>query len=139
MVKMEHKGDEKTTHTQRDESYKFIKTETWRSYSCRFLYGGLEDKKKLHLVDLNSIMNPCDKWGLGISHLNNLNAILIAKWIYRLLIKRYDLRREVICTQKGPDSSKILPIVNRSSRKSALFNLIGSILDGNEQVSLFVQ
>lgn len=58
-----------------------------------FLWGGSDNSKKLHLVDWNIIFLPLDKDGLGIFWLEDLNATLIDKWIYRFVNENESLWR----------------------------------------------
>lgn len=45
----------------------------------RFLWGGSEDRRKLHLVDWYSAMKACSKGGLGVPNLGEMNAVLLVK------------------------------------------------------------
>lgn len=76
---------------------------------------------------------------LGISQLDDLNVALIVKWRYRFFNERDNLWRRVVCAKSGVDLSRMLHIINRSSKKSSLFNLIWSLLDKNDRVSFLVQ
>lgn len=104
----------------------------------RFLWGGSKDRKKMHLVGWNLVTLSCKKRGLRISRLMDLNITLISKWIYIFGNKRDSLWRMVACVKSGMDPSKMLPIINTSTTKSYLFNLTGSMLGRNIQISNFV-
>lgn len=105
--------------------------DTVNSLVSRYLWGVTKDRKNLHLVDWNSVTLSFNKRGLGISRLFYLNTILISKLIYRFDNKRNSLWRKMVCAKSGSNPSRLLPTINRSSRKSSMFNLVGMILDRN--------
>lgn len=71
---------------------------------------------------------------MGIFQLEVLNVALLSKSIYVFGNETYSLWRRVVCIKSNIDPFRMLPIINRSIRKS-LLNLIGSILDKQDQVS----
>ncbi|XP_028117415.1 uncharacterized protein LOC114315043 [Camellia sinensis] len=62
---------------------KFHKTKLLDRIQARFFWGGLETKKKLHMVRWDEITKK--KWcgGLGIRRLRDVNECLLAKWWWR--------------------------------------------------------
>lgn len=102
---------------------------TLHSLLSKFLWGGLDIRRKLHLVDWDSVSMPIDRKGLEIARLEDLNAALILKWIYKFANESDTLWRRVVCAKSGDDPSCLLSIVTKSGRKSSLFNLIGSMLE----------
>lgn len=85
-----------------------------------------------------SIMLSCNRRGLGISCLTNLNVALISKWIYRFCNERDSLWRRVVCNKSGMNPSRMMSITNRSIRKSSSINITGSMMDMKDQVFFIV-
>ena len=54
----------------------------------KFLWGGIEDKGKIHWVAWDVVTRPNDKGGLGIVCLKSLNISLLIKWSWRLKVKQ---------------------------------------------------
>lgn len=105
------------------------------SLMSRFFWEGSSDKRKMHLVGWESITVPCNKGGLGISDLADMNAALLIKWIYR---ERDRLWRRVVCAKSGAGPSCLSLTCNRRSSKSTLVNIIGLLLDRNEKAAALV-
>lgn len=95
-------------------------------------------KRKLHLVDWEAVSKPIDRQGLGIVRLKDLNAVLIVKCIYKFVNERYSLWGKVLSARSEVDSNRMLPLVNKSSMKSVLFNLIRIMLDRNDRASKLI-
>lgn len=49
----------------------------------RFLCGGTENKRKIHLVEWDRVTSSCAKRELGIPDLGDMNVALFVKWIFR--------------------------------------------------------
>jgi hypothetical protein len=64
-----------------------------------FLWGGMGDDKKLHLVSWNQICYPLREGGLGIRSLHKFNQALMGKWIWRYATEREALWYKVIKTK----------------------------------------
>lgn len=55
-----------------------------RGIMSRFLWGkGSKERRKMHLVDWDTVTHPCSKDNLGIPNLEVMNLVLLVKWIYR--------------------------------------------------------
>lgn len=106
---------------------------TLHNLMSKFLWGGSENSRKLHLMDCDTVTSPMNKRGVRMAKLNDLNTALVVKWIYIFANERDNLWRRVVCARSGVDPCKILPIVTSSSRKSSLFNIIGLLLDRNDR------
>lgn len=63
--------------------------------------GGLEDMKKIHLVDLSVVCSPIQEGGLGIWNLRLFNQALLGKWLWRFGAERDHLWRNVIVVKYG--------------------------------------
>jgi hypothetical protein len=48
-----------------------------------FLWGGLNDEVKFHLVDWDTVCSPVSEGGLGIRNVRNFNQALLGKWLWR--------------------------------------------------------
>jgi hypothetical protein len=49
---------------------------------CGFLWGGIEEEFKFHLVNWSKVFSPVQEWGLGIRNLRCLNRALLGKWLW---------------------------------------------------------
>ncbi|KAF5753621.1 putative RNA-directed DNA polymerase [Helianthus annuus] len=70
----------------------------------RFLWGGSEDRNKIHWVAWEEVTKPKDEGGLGINKLEDCNNALILKWLWR-----YRVEPEALCT-------KVIDAIHLSSR-----------------------
>ncbi|KAF5806717.1 putative reverse transcriptase zinc-binding domain-containing protein [Helianthus annuus] len=61
-----------------------------------FLWGGIDDVKKLHWVAWEKITIPKNKGGLGITRLEDCNDALILKWLWRYRLEGDVLWKKVI-------------------------------------------
>jgi len=48
-----------------------------------FLWGGIGDEAKFHLVKWNRICTPLHSGGLGVHNLTQFNQALLGKWLWR--------------------------------------------------------
>lgn len=101
----------------------------------KFLWGGSANSRKLHLVDWNMVSFLVDRGALDITRLENLNTALIVQWIYRYVNELNNLWRRIVSTMSGTDLGRLFPCISNSTRKSLLFNLIGSLQDRNSMAS----
>lgn len=100
---------------------------------CRFIRGGFENRRKIHLVDWHYVTSPYDRGGLGISSdLTKMNATLIMKWIYQYVYQTEFLQRRIVYAKSGADPQIISFNVSRIGKRSTLINLVDSLLGGND-------
>ncbi|KAL4584021.1 hypothetical protein LXL04_008611 [Taraxacum kok-saghyz] len=62
----------------------------------RFLWGGTDEKKKIHWVSWDKVIAPKDKGGLGVGSIYSLNIGLIVEWWWRLKTQPLSLWRKII-------------------------------------------
>ncbi|KAG6708038.1 hypothetical protein I3842_06G060300 [Carya illinoinensis] len=48
-----------------------------------FLWGGLEDERKFHLIKWDKVCTPLSCGGLGVRKLRSFNKTLLGKWLWR--------------------------------------------------------
>jgi hypothetical protein len=66
-----------------------------------FLWGGLEEEHKLHLVNWHQVCTPLSGGGLGIRDVAIFNKALLGKWLWRYSTEPNSLWRQVIDSKYG--------------------------------------
>jgi hypothetical protein len=66
-----------------------------------FLWGGLNDEAKLHLVDWDSVCAPILEGGLGIRNVRKFNQALLGKWLWWYAHEDGAWWRKVLVTKYG--------------------------------------
>jgi hypothetical protein len=66
-----------------------------------FLWGGLEDERKFHLVNWKTACLPLHGGGLGIRNIAIFNKALLGKWLWRYSTETTSLWRQVIDSKYG--------------------------------------
>lgn len=108
---------------------------TLQSVMRRFLSGGSEDKKKMELVNRDTVTTAYEKRQLGIPNLGDLNVALLVKWISCYKNEIDSLWKRVVCAKSGADPNSLTLSFSTRSKKSSLINLIRSLLDRNNVVA----
>jgi hypothetical protein len=66
-----------------------------------FLWGGINEEKKFHLVKWSLVCSPVQNGGLGIRNLRSFNQALLGKWLWRFATERDALWRKVVEVKYG--------------------------------------
>jgi len=66
-----------------------------------FLWSGIGDEVKFHLVNWHTICTPIKEGGLGVRNLIQFNRALLGKWLWRFAKEREALWRLVIEVKYG--------------------------------------
>ena len=79
-----------------------------KSVACRieklqrdFLWGGIGDEHKYHLVNWHQVCTPLQYGGLGIRNLSTFNKALLGKWLWRYGADHEALWRRVVDSKYG--------------------------------------
>jgi hypothetical protein len=85
-------------------SFLKLPVKVWREVvriQRKFLWGGLSSKNKMCWVKWSDICKPKKEGGLGIKDLRLMNASLLSKWRWKLLVDGDDLLTKVILAKYG--------------------------------------
>jgi hypothetical protein len=66
-----------------------------------FLWGGIGEEFKYHLVNWSTVCSPIPEGGLGIQNLRTFNKALLGKWLWRYEHEREALWRSVVDAKYG--------------------------------------
>uniref|UniRef100_A0A2N9IJT9 Protein-lysine N-methyltransferase FSB_LOCUS52282 n=1 Tax=Fagus sylvatica TaxID=28930 RepID=A0A2N9IJT9_FAGSY len=66
-----------------------------------FLWSGLGESKKLHLVKWSQVCTPIQSGGLGVKNLRRFNQALLGKWLWRYGMERDAYWRKVVEAKYG--------------------------------------
>jgi hypothetical protein len=66
-----------------------------------FLWNGMGDETKFHLVNWHRVCTPIKADGLGVRNVINFNQVLLGKWMWRFSQERDGLGRSVIEVKYG--------------------------------------
>jgi hypothetical protein len=61
-----------------------------------FLWGGIKEENKFHLVNWSKVCSPLQNGGLGIRNLRRFNQALLGKWLWRFAMEKDALWRKVV-------------------------------------------
>ncbi|CAL5344867.1 unnamed protein product [Camellia sinensis] len=92
-----------------------------------FLWGGLDLKRKVHLVKWEEVTNSIENGGLGVRKVRVANSCLLLKWWWRFACESKALWRKVICSKYNIDECCWLPISADSWKQSKLWRDITSL------------
>jgi hypothetical protein len=71
------------------------------SLQRNFLWGGMGEEQKLHLVAWDKVCSPIPQGGLGVRHLIPFNRALLGKWLWRFGLEEMHLWRRVVVAKYG--------------------------------------
>ena len=63
---------------------------------CNFLWGGMGETHKYHLVGQDKVCSSIQSGGLGVRHLIPFNRALLGKWLWRFGLEELSLQRRVL-------------------------------------------
>jgi hypothetical protein len=66
-----------------------------------FLWGGIGEAHKFHLVAWDRVCSPIQQGGLGVRHLVPINCALLGKWLWRFGLEESHLWRRVVVAKYG--------------------------------------
>ena len=66
-----------------------------------FLWNGMGEETKFHLVSWSNICGPIQHGGLGVKDLQRFNKALLGKWLWRYGMDRAALWRQVVAAKYG--------------------------------------
>ena len=66
-----------------------------------FLWGGLDDEVKMHLVERDKVYSPIDEGGVGIWNVGRFNQALLGKWLWRFAHEEGAWWRSVLVAKYG--------------------------------------
>jgi hypothetical protein len=66
-----------------------------------FLWGGLKEEFKYHLVNWDKVCSPISEGGLGIRNLRVFNQALLGKWVWHYVHEREAWGRIVVDAKFG--------------------------------------
>lgn len=70
---------------------------------ANFLWGGCDQKRKIHMVCWNKIKQRKDNDGLGVRGIKEMNSALLLKWWWRFGNEKDALWRKVVCAKYKMD------------------------------------
>jgi hypothetical protein len=71
---------------------------------CSFLWGGVGEEFKFHLVNWPKVCSPIREGGLGIRNLRCFNRALLGKWLWRYASEPEACWRKVVEAKYGSES-----------------------------------
>ena len=68
-----------------------------------FLWGGMNNDFKYHIVKWDKVCSPIDEGGLGIMNMRRFNQALLGKWLWRFAYEEGAWWRSVLVAKYGSD------------------------------------
>ena len=72
-----------------------------------FLWGGLNDEVKMHLVEWDKVCSPMDEGRLEIRNIRRFNQALLGKWLWRYAHEEGAWWRSVLVAKYGSDWGRL--------------------------------
>lgn len=92
-----------------------------------FLWGGLELKKNVHLVQWKEVAKSMVQGGLGIRRMKEVNTCLLIKWWWRFGVEKDALCRRIVCSKYKLEVGGWMPNIDFTNNFSRVWNDIVSI------------
>ncbi|KAK3217875.1 hypothetical protein Dsin_011845 [Dipteronia sinensis] len=96
-----------------------------------FFWGDDLGKKKLHLVNWESMCKRKDLGGLGIGRVGEKNSSLLARWIWRFGLEKESLWKKVLCAKYHLQTSSLRWDWNCTPSNSPFVKAVSSICNGS--------
>ncbi|KAK3229608.1 hypothetical protein Dsin_001489 [Dipteronia sinensis] len=100
-----------------------------------FFWGEGASKKKLHMVDWNTICKSKANDGLGVGHMLVKNIGLLAKWCWRYGSEVNSLWKRVLCAKYGSDTKDLRWKWGSSTKGSFFINTISRLVNEDSQAA----
>lgn len=100
----------------------------------RFLWGGCEDRNKIHWVNCDTVLVSKECGSLGVGSLRSINIALLFKWIWRIKSVSTTLWSQAICAIHNSFSK---PLSNLSKKSfPGVWHNIGKIMQDLEALGI---
>ncbi|CAL5401403.1 unnamed protein product [Camellia sinensis] len=107
------------------------------STKARFLWGGSELKKKIHLVKWEEVTKTKHLGGLGIKKLKEVNDCLLAKWWWRYGSEDRVLWKDILISKYGSSGGRWRPDSGSSAQCSRVWSDILRLEHSNSNLFCF--
>ena len=109
------------------------------SIQRRFLWNGLDDKRKIHWIDWRTVCLSKCKGGLGIGNIRAINQALLAKWVWRFSLETNAFWKQVLCAKYGLNQRDLSLNVSSSNSFSPFMNSLWRLLYNSGDFSHIIQ
>ncbi|CAL5403808.1 unnamed protein product [Camellia sinensis] len=89
---------------------------------AKFLWGGSDLRRKVHMVSWENITKSKTLGGLGIRRIIDMNKCLLLKWWWRFGVENHSLWKEVICSKYNMGGGRWLPDLEGRGRGSKIWS-----------------
>ncbi|XP_028101439.1 uncharacterized protein LOC114300778 [Camellia sinensis] len=102
-----------------------------------FLWGGPDQKRRIHLVRWTEVTKSIKQGGLGIKRIKDVNVCLLLKWWWRFASDHESLWKRVLCSKYKFLGGSWLPNLCSSNHHSTIWGGTVAAADKQESLSLF--
>ncbi|CAL5434764.1 unnamed protein product [Camellia sinensis] len=99
-----------------------------------FLWGGVELKRKVHLVRWDEVTKSTKQGGLGVRRIRDMNVCLLMKWWWRYANEEQALWKQVLVCKYKAEGGNWRPDIHSGGRVSKIWGDI--LVAANQNVSL---
>ncbi|XP_028123851.1 uncharacterized protein LOC114320952 [Camellia sinensis] len=104
---------------------------------AKFLWGGSEQGRKIHMIKWEELSKRVNQGGLGIRQLRVANNCLLIKWWWRFGKENDALWKRVICSKYKMEAGGWIPSLTPSMSHSAVWKGIISVADQCTSLKVF--